>query len=141
VTFSYAGPNAQGAFPTPKDEVRFLIEDQLEGPFSISDEDIAYYLVAAGQNVRTAAAVAARKRAGLYSATAKKQITVGPFSTTKDYSQNAADMRMLAASLADGTATAGGVPVVGLGDGYDDDQPPVFGIGMTDGAGFPERYR
>lgn len=143
MTFSYAPPNAQGAFPTPKDEVRFLIRDTVSGPWSVSDEDIAYYVVAAGGNVRVAAARAARDRAGLYSATSKKQVTVGPFSTTKDYSSNAADMRALADSLEDGTAFGGGsAPIVGLGDTTGDDQPPVFGIGMMDSAaGYGDRYR
>lgn len=43
MTFTYTQP-ISGQFPTLKDEVRFLIQDTVENEFSISDEELVYFL-------------------------------------------------------------------------------------------------
>jgi hypothetical protein len=135
VTFGYTTANGAGVFPTPKDEVRFLSRDTVSTQYSISDEEIAYYLGKEGGATRLAAADALDARATTIATLARKQVMVGPFRTESDANQIADGLRALAAALRNGTASSYDTVTIGLADDGWADETPVFDLGMNDAPG------
>jgi hypothetical protein len=101
-TYSYSPP-VGGVFTAQKDEVRFLLNDTTpSAPYSVSDEEIQYLLVQAGNDVYQAASRAARRMATAYAKSAGSTKRVGNLALTKDAAAQAAAYNALAEELASG---------------------------------------
>lgn len=105
VTFSYNLPSA-GAFPSDKDEVRFLVRDTEETDQSIQDEEILYLLEDSEDRVYLAASKAAFALANNYRKAAQvASRSVGDLSISNSFKDVANEYTMLARQLRYGRQT------------------------------------
>jgi hypothetical protein len=97
--YTYSEPVA-GVYSEPWYEVRYLLNDTVPAaPFSLSDAEIQYELVAVAGVVRFAAANVAMKMSGRYSSQAVKSKHVGNTSISRDYTHVSGYYRMLATNI------------------------------------------
>lgn len=89
MTFTYTQPVA-GAFPTLKDEVRFLAQDTVETDASVSDEEIVYLLTTYENQIYiTASQVAATISMKYGKEAAVTSRSVGDLSISVQYAETA----------------------------------------------------
>lgn len=99
MSFSYSEPN-NGVFPTPKDEVRFLIMDTVETQFSLQDGEIGYLLTQFGDKVYLAASQAALQLSVAYAKEATvASKSVGDVSLSLSYMDTSAEYKHLSGHL------------------------------------------
>lgn len=105
MAFSYNLPSA-GAFPTDKDEVRFLVRDTTETDQSIQDEEILYLLEDSEDRVYLAASKAAIALANNYRKAAQvASRSVGDLSISNSYKDSANEYMQLSQELRYGRST------------------------------------
>jgi hypothetical protein len=99
MSFSYSQP-INGAYDLPKDEIRFLVRDTTETPFSLSDEEIDYLYEFFDQKIYLAASQAATTLSVSYAKEANvSSKTVGDLSLSLSYMDTANDYKALAKML------------------------------------------
>lgn len=99
MTFTYTQPIA-GQFPTLKDEIRFLIQDTVENEFSISDEELVYFLDQNDSLVYVSASQAAHTLSVKYGKEAAiTSRNVGDLSISTQYAETANWYKALSAKL------------------------------------------
>lgn len=99
MSFSYSAP-INGAFPTPKDEIRFLLLDTVQSQFSLQDEEIVYLYDYFDSNIYLAAAQGALTLSIAYAKEATiASKTVGDLSLSLSYMDTSAEYKHLSGHL------------------------------------------
>ena len=99
MSFSYSQP-IDGVYELPKDEIRFLVRDTTETPFSLSDEEIDYLYEFFDKKIYLAASQAATTLSVSYAKAANvSSKTVGDLSLSLSYMDTANDYKALAKTL------------------------------------------
>lgn len=99
MSFTYTQPTA-GVFATPKDEIRFLIQDTVQNQFSLSDEEILYLYTSLGNQLYLAASQAALQLSVAYAKEATiASKSVGDLSLSLSYMDTSAEYKHLAEHL------------------------------------------
>lgn len=99
MSFSYSQP-VNGVFLTPKDEIRFLLRDTVEGPFNLSDEEIVYLYEAYNDKIYLAASQGALTLSVTYAKEATvSSKSVGDLSLSLSYMDTSAEYKQLAEHL------------------------------------------
>jgi hypothetical protein len=99
MTFSYSQPT-NGVFPTAKDEIRFLLSDTTETPFSLTNEEIVYLYDFFDESIYLAAAQGALQLSIAYAKEATiSSKTVGDLSLSLSYMDTSAEYKHLSGHL------------------------------------------
>lgn len=126
MSFSYSQP-VNGVFTNPKDEVRFLLMDTIEGELSLSDEEIFYLLSSHANKVYLASAQGALHLAISYAQQAAvTSKSVGDLSLSLSYENTADNYRKLADTLRKGKIDTN------LSVFNGDTAPKIFATGQFD---------